>query len=89
MLASVWAQKVLAQSARLITRGNGVRYTARIMATPSPGFEDAIGERASYHGLDILVFKERAAYRVQVAERPRRLFVGVLGTARTGFASGP
>ena len=40
------------------------------MATPSPGFEGVIGERASYHGLDILVFKERGAYLVLVVDGP-------------------
>jgi hypothetical protein len=38
------------------------------MATPSPGFDTAIGERSSYHGLDIFVFKERGAYRVLLAD---------------------
>ena len=40
------------------------------MATPSPSFNDVIGERALYHGLEILVFKERSAYRVHIIDGP-------------------
>ena len=36
------------------------------MATPAPSFD--LGERAFYHGLEILVFKERGAYRVQIKD---------------------
>jgi hypothetical protein len=40
------------------------------MATPSRSWQDGIGERASYHGLEIFVFKERGAYRVQIVDGP-------------------
>jgi hypothetical protein len=55
------------------------------MATPAPGFEPAIGERTSYHGLEILVFKERGAYRVVLADGPDAISSTCAGYSADGI----
>ena len=53
------------------------------MATPAPGFD--VGERASYQGLEILVFKERGAYRVQIVDGPDGLSSTCAGYTADGI----